>query len=151
MPRCPNCAYILVLLEHRGKYKCAKCSKLFLQKEIDDKEFREWNKQQKGKDEEDYKRQLKLRRKSLKPRKIVDPIVKQKKLQEYRTIYYTNNKDKILAQKKEYRKVAKEKQNIYKKAYRAKNDGLTQILSRIHYWRQMQKGLIIKINEFIQL
>jgi DNA-directed RNA polymerase subunit RPC12/RpoP len=44
MPKCPNCFYTLVLLEHRRKYKCAKCSSLFQQREIEDKEFREWNK-----------------------------------------------------------------------------------------------------------
>jgi DNA-directed RNA polymerase subunit RPC12/RpoP len=37
--RCPNCNYSLVLLERRAKYKCALCSKLFPQKEVDDKEF----------------------------------------------------------------------------------------------------------------
>ncbi|HLC37357.1 MAG TPA: hypothetical protein VJJ53_01085 [Candidatus Nanoarchaeia archaeon] len=44
MPRCPNCSYMLVLLEKRRKYKCAKCSKLFFQKEIDNRHFREQNK-----------------------------------------------------------------------------------------------------------
>jgi len=40
-----NCNYALVLLEHCRKYKCDKCGKLFLQLEIDTKEFVEWNSQ----------------------------------------------------------------------------------------------------------
>jgi len=43
MAKCLNCNYTLVLLEHRRKYKCAKCGKLFPQSEIDNKEFVEWN------------------------------------------------------------------------------------------------------------
>ena len=43
LPRCPNCSFALVLLEKRLKYKCGKCGKLYLQKEIDDKTVRQWN------------------------------------------------------------------------------------------------------------
>src|SRR3989344_5134948 len=43
MQRCPNCSYQLVLLSHRPKYKCAFCSNLYSQKEIDFKDFQEWN------------------------------------------------------------------------------------------------------------
>jgi len=80
MPRCPNCSYILVLLEKRGKYKCAKCGKLFLRKEVESKDFREYNKRQKETDKEEFNRQLKLRRKTLKPRikKYVQPQFKEK-------------------------------------------------------------------------
>ena len=46
MSRCPNCNYELVLLEHRLKCKCPKCSRLFPQNKIDTKEFVEWNKRQ---------------------------------------------------------------------------------------------------------
>lgn len=148
MPRCPSCSYILVLLEKRGKYKCAKCGKLFLQKEVDNKEFMEWNKQQRGKDKEDFDKQLKLRRKSLKSRKKVDPIEQQKKLKEYRSAYYRKNRAKILTQKKEYRRRTKTQQNNYRRNYRAKNNTLTQILSRIHYWRQMQKELVINSAQY---
>jgi transcription initiation factor TFIIIB Brf1 subunit/transcription initiation factor TFIIB len=50
MPKCPNCEYMLVLLEKRMKYKCAKCGRLFRQKEIDIKEFAEWNKNERAKE-----------------------------------------------------------------------------------------------------
>lgn len=87
MPRCPNCSYILTLLEKRNKYKCAKCGKLFSKKEIDIKEFREWDKQQKKKDGEEFERQLKLRRKRLKSRGLSKEEI-QKKLKEYRAKYH---------------------------------------------------------------
>lgn len=145
MPRCPNCSYILVLLEKRGKYKCSKCGKLFLKKEIDDKDFREWNKQQREQTKEDFNKQLKLRRKTLKPKKKIDPIEQQKKLKEYRLACYYKYREKILKQKKGYRRRTKEKQNNYRKNYRAKHNTLTQILSRIHYWRQMQKELTLSL------
>ncbi len=44
MPTCPNCNYKLVFLENRLGYKCAKCGRLFLQKFIENRDFRIWNK-----------------------------------------------------------------------------------------------------------
>lgn len=144
MSRCPNCSYILVLLEKRGKYKCAKCSKLFLKKEIDDEEFREWDKEQRKKDEEDFNKQLKLRRKSLKPRKF-DPKEKQKRLREYRLAYYERNIEKMRA----YDGSRKRNRNGYmKKQYHANLD-MSRILRRIRYWRQMQKELVTFKYPFI--
>ncbi|MBM3247377.1 hypothetical protein FJZ17_02455 [Candidatus Pacearchaeota archaeon] len=55
MPKCPKCNYTLVLLEKRMKYKCAKCGRLFRQKEIDTKEFAEWNKKERRKEETEAK------------------------------------------------------------------------------------------------
>jgi uncharacterized Zn finger protein (UPF0148 family) len=54
--KCPNCFYELTLLEKRGKYKCAKCGKLFPQKKIEDQSFKEWNKKRKIRDEENSKK-----------------------------------------------------------------------------------------------
>jgi len=49
MSKCPNCNYELVLLEHRQKYKCPKCSRLYPQIEIERRDFVEFNKRHKGK------------------------------------------------------------------------------------------------------
>ncbi|MBL7147961.1 MAG: hypothetical protein ISS82_03995 [Nanoarchaeota archaeon] len=57
MPHCPNCSYILVLLEHRMRYKCSKCSRLYPQKQIDNEEFCKWNEQHRN---EAYKKYLNL-------------------------------------------------------------------------------------------
>jgi len=46
MTVCPRCSYSLVLLKNRRRYKCAKCGGLYLQKPIEDREFRRWNEKQ---------------------------------------------------------------------------------------------------------
>lgn len=135
MPRCPNCSYILVLLEKRGKYKCAKCSKLFLRKEVESKEFREYNKRQKETDKEEFDKQLKLRRKTLKPRKRkeISPeekLERQKKLKEYKLAYYKENKDRS---------------NLIRNNYRARFKDQTKLLWRLDYWRRKQRDLALDI------
>jgi hypothetical protein len=55
MPNCPNCSYELTLIERRRRYKCSKCSRLYLQKLIDEKEFREWNRGERVKDRKEIK------------------------------------------------------------------------------------------------
>ena len=76
LPRCPNCNYELVLLEKRRKYKCAKCSKLFPQREIKDAEFREWNKKRRKEEKEkitkEYRREY--RKKYIPPKKSKEEI-----------------------------------------------------------------------------
>ena len=52
MPRCPKCAYKLVLLSSRPKYKCALCSRLYPEKEIEAIEFREFNRRKRIEDSE---------------------------------------------------------------------------------------------------
>lgn len=144
MPRCPNCSYILVLLEERGKYKCAKCSKLFLKKEVEDKEFRELNKQQRENDKKEFNKQLKLRRKILKPRKMVDPIEQQKKVREYGLTYYYRNRRRILtARKKAYRE-NKDSFNEARNKYRKNHINETRIMWRLDYWRRMQKEIVME-------
>ena len=145
MPRCPNCSYILALLEKRRLYKCASCGKLFFQKGIEFKEFREQNKKQKELDKQELERQLKLRRKLLKaPNKKPDPSIKQKRLQEYREAYYESHKAQILAYKQIWRKNAKERNNTTRKRYRVLNREQVMAWSRINYWRQAQKGMVLR-------
>ena len=57
MPTCPNCSYKLVMLSSRPKYKCALCSKLYPEKEIEVREFQELNKRLKLKDIENYEKE----------------------------------------------------------------------------------------------
>ena len=57
MPSCPNCSYKLVLLSSRSKYKCALCSKLYPEKEIEVREFQELNKRLKLEDIENYEKE----------------------------------------------------------------------------------------------
>ena len=107
MPRCPHCNYALVLLEQRRKYKCPKCSRLHSQKEIDDKEFVEFNKRERQKDKEA------LTKKKGKQKPLTD-FEKKQKMREYYLRWrnknpdsyirhYNRNKENILARQKEYR------------------------------------------------
>jgi len=94
MPKCPNCSYKLVLLSSRPKYKCALCSKLFPKKEIEDKEFKIWNKKQRELDKEKLKQK--------KPK-----ISKEEKLKinrEYQTKKRLENISKYNKEKREYYK-----------------------------------------------
>lgn len=91
--RCPNCSYKLVFLENRLKYKCAKCSKLFPQKLIENIEFRRWNEFQRGLDKE-----------NLKPIKEVRFKLSEEEKRQKRINYYHKNKVKLLAIGLEYRK-----------------------------------------------
>jgi transcription initiation factor TFIIIB Brf1 subunit/transcription initiation factor TFIIB len=174
MPRCPNCSYILVLLERRGKYKCAKCGKLYPQKQIDDKEFRGYNKRQREKDKEDYEQQLRLRLKYKPHRHKVSSKEKQKKLTDFKAVHYAlhkgyyrkinaqqyqkfkekilakaqeryeKNREAILKRNKMWQSNNKERSRETHKKYRQANRDKIGLINRIAYWRQRQKKLAIE-------
>ncbi|MDD5331489.1 MAG: hypothetical protein PHE43_01540 [Candidatus Nanoarchaeia archaeon] len=136
MLRCPNCGYLLVLLPKRNKYKCSRCGGLFPQKEIDNKEFREWDERQRLQDVENIKSEKKPKIKLSEEEKI-------KRAKESREKNYYKNRDKILVRKKEYRREIKERENVRRKAYRYQEIERTRQLSRIHWLRQRQKALAL--------
>jgi len=73
------------------------------------------------------------------------------KCREYSRRYYEENKEKILAKKKIYRQLAKEKQYKWRREYRHKLINRTRLLGRIHYWRRRQVKVIqqeLKINGY---
>jgi len=133
MPRCPNCSYILVLLEHRRKYKCAKCGKLFPQKEIDDLEFQEWNKKERNTEKVE----------SRKAKKTADSRAYQKKNPEkvnaQQRRYYAKNKDKMQARQRHYRQKNKEKALARERAYRNKHKDKINAQRRKSYWKHHDK------------
>ena len=152
MIRCIKCSYFLVLLPRRNKYKCSKCSSLFPQKEIDNKEFREWNGRQRLQDIENIKPERKPRVKlSEEERKLrAKEFAKnwrennKERCSELSEIHYEKNKDKILARKKIYRQEIKDKDRIRRKDYRYQQIDRTRQLARIHWWRQKQKALALR-------
>jgi len=169
MPSCPNCNYKLVLLPKR-KYKCAKCSKLFLQKSTEDKDFQNWNKNQRRLDEHNLNLENNLS-KSLKP-KLTEEDKKKYRLEYYSKNkekfkkytknyfnknkeksrirckkYYETNKDKIIANKKSYYKKAKDKINATKKLYKLNNLERFKMLARIRMWRNKQKEITLQFIE----
>jgi len=124
MPRCPNCSYKLVLLSSRPKYKCALCSKLYPKKEIEVKEFQEFNKRRRIEDMESYEKERKehlIRIREIKKdlRLLFNGFSKTPK--EYRNEYYKKNKEKIKQLNKEWRLKNREYDLNRKQDYRKKN------------------------------
>ncbi len=153
MSKCPNpdCSYELVLLEKRQRYKCARCGKLFSQKKIELKEFIENNKKERERSRKQHKKEThqNFRAKGIIPKLIEElnnPQPPKTKEQ-----YYEENKDKIIQQKREYRKnlsgQQKKEQNEKRKARRYANIEATRLITRINYWRQQQKSLTLQYYE----
>ncbi len=124
MPRCPNCSYKLVLLSYRPKYKCALCSKLYSKKEIEVREFREFNKRRRIEDAERFDKEYKehlARIKEIKKslRLLFNGFSKTPK--EYRKEYYEKNKEKIRQLNREWRLRNREYDLKRKREYSKKN------------------------------
>lgn len=149
MARCPKCSFALVLLSQRNKYKCAKCSGLYLANEIDNREFRDWNKRQREIDVE-----------SLKSKRLKKT---EEEKQQYKKEYWNKNRETILENQRNWYIINKEQinvkrrelyqessYNIKRKERRHKNIEGTRQLSRIHFWRQKQKILALEALENIQ-
>ena len=168
MAKCLNCNYTLVLLEHRRKYKCAKCGKLFPQSEIENKEFVEWNKERRAEEKrklnnELHKEYIKKNKEKFKKTQKKWTDKNRKKLNEYQREYYKNNSEKIKAQQREKHEKnkdainekrrgaseqVKKSQNENRNARRHANIEGTRLNSRIEYYRQRQKQLTLTHLEF---
>ncbi len=157
MPRCPNCNYLLVLLEHRRKYKCAKCSKLFSQREIDDAEFREWNKKRRQEEKEKIEKELqeiikvenkKLTKEEMHERKIaLQRIWREKNREEYNKYkreYWAKHRKRLLEKRKENYNKRKQEISEQQKVYRQNN----KEKSRLKDLRNSQKKLAERKFEF---
>lgn len=133
MPTCPNCSYKLVLLSNRRKYKCAKCSRLFLTKFIESKDFQIWNKKQKELDLHNLKLEI---QQGKKPK--LNSEERLQRWEEWRTKYYEENKERIFANVKEWRDKNKEKKRQH---------------DRMGRWRKEQKFLALQalINNEIRI
>ena len=156
MPRCPHCNYTLVLLEHRRKYKCPRCSRLYPQKEIDTKDFVEYNKRERKSDKEA------LTEKKGKQKPLTDFEKKQGRLayqknwrnnhpdyySEKCKEYYNKNKEKILVSKKEFRKKNGKALKERLKSWKNKKIEEIRALDRISKWRRKQKELAQHFFEF---
>jgi len=130
MPRCPNCSYKLVLLSYRPKYKCALCSKLYPQLEIDNKEFRNWNKIQKELDLQNLDIEFNKEWKNLQELKqgikqsfngIPKRLRDKESVKNWLKEYYEKNKSKILARNEKWRLKNLEYDDKRKKEYYEKN------------------------------
>lgn len=145
MAVCPKCSYSLVLLEHRNKYKCALCSRLFPQKEIDDKEFREWNTRQRVLDVEDYGQEMreklaKIRELKMDMKHLFNGFPRRND-KKYMKEYYEKNKERIKQKIKEYCEKNKSRIKQKNKEYREKNKEYLQNKWREHYHKNREKLL----------
>lgn len=158
MARCTKCNYLLVLLPKRNKYKCAKCSSLFPEREIDNREFRNYNQRQKEFDKEALEleikqqkedglrkrleRQKKLSAKEKRP-KLTEEERNQKKREYDRKYYYQHRDDKIL-QKKLWRQKNNKHYKEWKKQHRLNQIEKIRQQDRIQFWRKQQKVLALQ-------
>lgn len=150
MPRCPNCNYSLVLFEHRRKYKCAKCGRLFPQQEIENKEFVDWNRKRRQEDKEKIEKERQELIKSKKKKLTKEEISKkrresQRKWREenreaynkYKREYWAKNNKRLSEKRKENYELKKpeilEKQRVYRQNNKEKN--------RLKHLRNTQKKL----------
>ena len=131
MPRCPNCNYKLVLIEHRRKYKCAKCGKLFSQKEIDDKEFRELNNKRRAEAKKEARKEyckqyVRENKDKFKVWAKKNYEKNKEKIREKQKEYYEKHKEELSEKAKEKRRQQtpkeKEKYNFYKRGYWASHN-----------------------------
>jgi len=167
--RCPNCSYILVLIQRRRKYKCAKCSRLFLQKEIEDKTFREWNKREKRLDTENIKIEKRPRNRlseeEIKRRAKEGHKKWREKNKEKLKQHYLENKEQLLSENREWFKNNKKKRSEYtkkfysdnrerlleqKRQYRLIHLDRAKRNNRINHWRTKQRDLAVRELEFLE-
>jgi hypothetical protein len=161
--RCPSCNYSLVLLEKRRKYRCPRCSRLYSQKEIELKDFVDFNKRERKKDKEDLN-EKKDKQKPLsefeKNQRRMDYNKKwmednQEKIKEYKLKnkqacqkYYERNKEKFLIKNRKYRKENGQAIKQRRKNRRLRNIEEMRTLTRIGSLRLKQKQLAQQFFEF---
>lgn len=158
MARCTKCNYLLVLLPKKNKYKCAKCSSLFAKREIDNKEFRNYNQRQRETDietlnleikqqkEEKLKKRIERQKKLIERKKrlkLTEEERKQRKKEYDRKYYYQHREDKLL-QKKLWRQTNNQHYREWKKQHRLKQREKIRQQDRIQFWRKQQKALALQ-------
>ena len=118
-----------MLLPQRNKYKCPRCSKLWKQKFIDDREFRQWNQRQRAELKKqailDYKREYSRTYNSLhpKPKKIkvkLSEEEKKQRLKDSQRKYYQLHKNIKRKGSSEWERQNREYRNEYHKQLRKK-------------------------------
>jgi len=154
MPKCTNCSYTLNLHPTSRRYKCSKCKNIFPQREIDEKEFHEFNKKERqkmltqmfretlgnryttasddGKGIREWARQQ--------SKKAIEK--KEKETEKYAE-YYDKNKERILARRRYLYKSGQVFKNEIKPSKSHTVDEI-KVINRIKQWRNKQKLLALK-------
>ena len=163
MPTCQKCGYELVLLSSRLKYKCALCSKLYPQKEVETKAFREWNKKQRENDFHNIKLEKTQRERKItenriltgfrllfkqkKPRLNLNPEEKRERLLERKRKWASRNPDKIKAMGNKYLEGHREEVYGYLKKWRVIKQYESRLKQRLTFWRGKQRDLTLQLIE----
>ncbi len=144
---CPKCFYELVLLDKRAKYKCAKCSNLYLQKFIENKSFRIWNERQRILVKEEYER---LKKSLIKVRPQLSDEEKKERAIIFRKKYYEENKLKVKELYDNWRKENREYYNQKVKERYWKNIEKSRYRVKLKNLRKQQKILALQMLENLQ-
>ena len=157
MSTCQSCGYELVLLERRLKYKCALCSRLYSQKEVENKTFRIWNEKQKENDLHNLDLEEKKINKLVQENKILKAfrfLFKERKIKQSKEEilqkkqeYYLKNKQIINLNGKIRRQNNLEAYNKRRKDWRDKNLEIMRVYGQIQHYRSRQKALALQYLE----
>jgi len=150
MAVCPKCGYMLVLPPKRRRYKCAKCSRLYSQRFIDDREFKRLNQIQRRITKEETERYFdeiwkafriltRTERKKPNPRKRFSEEERKQRIKEYRK----KNRAKILLWKKKYRERHRDELNAKE---RQRKDKIRAHLRLINLQRWHERKQIYNKN-----
>lgn len=134
--QCPNCNYKLVLFSNRRKYKCALCSKLYPQKQAEDKAFRELNLRERKLDITNLKTQIKQESKQI-------GDIKKALRNLFNGVPKSYSKEYINKKSREYREKHREQDLKRKREYRQRNQEIVNLRSRIRNHRIKQKQLAL--------
>tara|TARA_Y100000034_G_scaffold130663_1_gene189626 strand:+ start:709 stop:1263 length:555 start_codon:yes stop_codon:yes gene_type:complete len=156
IPICQNCNYDLVLIARRRKFKCAKCSRLFLQKRTEFQNFQRWNKKQRELDSHNFSLLLKQREDSLNERKLLRGFRllfkdRVKLTLKGRRKYYEKNKERLIAYTLDWKKRNKDKINQKNRENRHKSLEIIRQRDRLSKWRERHKLMALqylKINGY---
>src|SRR3989344_7352780 len=169
MPTCQNCGYELVLLSSRPKYKCALCSKLYQQREVEIKAFREWNKKQRENDiynlslEERQRDEILIENgifrgfrflfKQRKPRLKLSHEEKGERKNLLNKKWALKNPEKVKIMAKRQLETRREEIYNYLKKWRVVKQYESRLKQRLTFWRGKQRDLTLQIikNESYKL
>ena len=166
--RCPNCSYKLVFLENRLRYKCAKCGRAFLQKLVENMDFRTRNNQlrsfemrelmsETARIEEEKQKKKGLRELSRinramrlmfagPPRKraIVTPEERKIREREHSQKWRENNPERVKIMKRMYFEDHRTQTYAYLKGWRTSNLDKSRLKQRLTHWRGRQAKIALE-------
>ena len=163
MPTCPNCSYEFVLLSSRPKYKCALCSRLYPKREVETKNFREWNKRQIETDIHNLKLEmvqkereftenrilkgLRLLFKQKKPRLKLNPEERRERKNLLNKKWALENPEKVKEMNEKWMSKNRDKRYSCLEQWRTVKQYESRLKQRLTFWRGKQRDLTLQLIE----